>query len=199
MCRLDSSVNYILLATSLRFSSRIRRHWCRHYYTINSWQNRLYKTQCVKVHVMLDDIWTSDHRRTGRGGGGSGGSGGSYRLSTLIRAESRLFGQNTIHDWVTRIQGLLSLLLQSRGKKFWYCSMEITENFCYYPPPQPNGCKQFAFAIRAKLHLTPKWMLARTPMPQIVIYYVCELLSLESSNLIELNKSVLCKNMLTRF
>ena len=35
---------------------------------------------------------------------------------------------------------------------------EITEYFCYYPPPPPNlvGCKQFAFAIRAKLGLTPQ-------------------------------------------
>ena len=31
MCRLDSSVNYIIqgiLATSLRYTSRIRKHWC---------------------------------------------------------------------------------------------------------------------------------------------------------------------------
>ena len=36
--------------------------------------------------------------------------------------------------------------------------LEITENLRYYPPPLPNvvGCKQFAFAIRAKLGLTPQ-------------------------------------------
>ena len=33
--------------------------------------------------------------------------------------------------------------------------LEITENFCYSPPPNLVGLKQFAFAIRAKRGLTP--------------------------------------------
>ena len=61
MCRLDSSVNYIIqgiLATSLRYTSRIRKHWCsllyiyilivdRTNYTIHIVYNLL--------NVMLDD------------------------------------------------------------------------------------------------------------------------------------------------
>ena len=51
MFRLDSSVNYIInniLATSLRYTSRIRKHWCSLFY-INSWQNKLYFSHCVQL------------------------------------------------------------------------------------------------------------------------------------------------------
>ena len=60
MCRLDTSVNYIIqgiLATSLRYTFMICKHWCSLLY-INSWQNKLYYSQCVQLsllHVMLDD------------------------------------------------------------------------------------------------------------------------------------------------
>ena len=66
MCRLDNSVKYIIkdiLATSLQYTSRIRKHWCSQFY-INSGQNKLYYSHYVQLHVMLDDtfiiIWTSD-------------------------------------------------------------------------------------------------------------------------------------------
>ena len=95
--------------------------------------------------------------------------------------ESTLFGQNTIHVWITRIKGLLLQLTEKNtnlgsatgvnGKNsatphnmdpgkllllpppHW---IWIPENVCYYPPPTES--------IRAKLGLPPKWMLARTPM-----------------------------------
>ena len=72
MCRLDSSGNCIIkgiLGTSLRYTSRIRKHWCSllssssssasvqgsflllHFRTlyINSWQNKLYYSHCVQL------------------------------------------------------------------------------------------------------------------------------------------------------
>ena len=52
MCRLDSSDDNIIkdiLATSLRFSSRIRQHWMLYINTTDY-------IQCVQLHVMLDDI-----------------------------------------------------------------------------------------------------------------------------------------------
>ena len=59
MCRLDSSVNCIIkgiLATSLRYTSRIRNHWCSLLY-INSWQiNRCFFHNVYNLHVMLDNI-----------------------------------------------------------------------------------------------------------------------------------------------
>ena len=70
MCRLDSSVNCIIkgiLATSLRYPSSIRKHWCSLLY-INSWQINLCFPHCVQLACNVDDfffiinqyIWTSD-------------------------------------------------------------------------------------------------------------------------------------------
>ena len=59
MCRLDSSVNCIIkgiLGTSLRYTSRIRKHWCSLLY-INSLQINLCFHIVYNFHVMLDDIF----------------------------------------------------------------------------------------------------------------------------------------------
>ena len=59
MCRLDSSVNCIIkgiLATSLRYTSRIRKHWCSLLY-INSWQINLCFPHCVQLACNVDDIF----------------------------------------------------------------------------------------------------------------------------------------------
>ena len=71
MCRLDSSVNCIIkgiLATSLRYTTRIRKHWCSLLY-INSWQINLCFSHCVQLAcnvgwyffiINQHIIWTSD-------------------------------------------------------------------------------------------------------------------------------------------
>ena len=56
-----------ILATSLRYTSRIRKHWCSLLY-INSWQINLCFPHCVQLACNVDDIffiinqyiWTSD-------------------------------------------------------------------------------------------------------------------------------------------
>ena len=58
MCRLDSSVNYIIqgiLATSLRYTSRIRKHWCSLLYNIVDRTNYTIHIVYNVLHVMLDD------------------------------------------------------------------------------------------------------------------------------------------------
>ena len=59
------------------------------------------------------------------------------------------------------------LVLPPPPDRMWSASGDHEQFLLLPTPPPPNlvGCKQFAFAIRAKLGLTPKWMLARTPMP----------------------------------
>ena len=45
--------------------------------------------------------------------------------------ESRIFGQNTIHLINTNLGSVIAV----DGNNFCYYSLEITENYCYYPPP----------------------------------------------------------------
>ena len=69
MCRHDSSVKYIIkgiLATSLQYTSRIRKHWCSLLEKLLIVDRTNYIIHIVYnlLHVMLDDnfiiIWTSD-------------------------------------------------------------------------------------------------------------------------------------------
>ena len=59
------------------------------------------------------------HRRTGRGGG-QGAVAPQFGQFVDINSgrESRLFGQNTIHVWLTRIQGLLLQLTEKNSATF---------------------------------------------------------------------------------
>ena len=43
----------IILATSLRYTSRIHKHWCSLFY-INSWQNKLIHIVYNLLRVMMD-------------------------------------------------------------------------------------------------------------------------------------------------
>ena len=61
MCRLDSSVNCIIkgiLATSLRYTSRIRKHWCSRVYYILIVDRSIdvFFHIVYNLHVMLDNI-----------------------------------------------------------------------------------------------------------------------------------------------
>ena len=57
MCRLDSSVNYVILATSLQNTSRIRKHWCSLLDTLLIVDRTNYIILIVYnlLHVTLDD------------------------------------------------------------------------------------------------------------------------------------------------
>ena len=52
----------------------------------------------------------------------------------------------------------LGSVIAVNGNNLCYYSLEITENFCYYPPPHRiwSAANNFAFAIRAKLGLIPQ-------------------------------------------
>ena len=134
----------------------------------NGTQETLPPTQndATKLHTMHSHY---QHRRTERGGQGG-------HLPPPIRAVCRhKFWQRVeIILAKPRLRRISGLLLQLTEKILILSySMEITENFRYYrmwsasgdhgkcllpprPPPNLVGCKQFAFAIRAKLGLTPQ-------------------------------------------